>query len=292
MDEKKFGRKYKLTIKLLDGTSFIVELPFTIEFDITRNTLTSANVASIRVYNLSEEKREKIRKNINDFGNQKLIELQAGYGNKLSTIFSGYVTQAWSVREGTNFVTNMESFDGGFAFNNSAIDMSFPSGTTQKDVAKGFIDSMSKDGIKMGAIGNFEGTLSRGNSYSGNTIDILKQTTGGSLFIDNNKAYILQDNECLEGPIPLINKASGLLGTPVREQTIINFDMLFEPGLFLAQQIKLESETGKNFNGNYKIISLKHRGMISDAVCGTAITTVGLFSPYETNALTTVSVVQ
>jgi hypothetical protein len=37
--------------------------------------------------------------------------------------------------------------------------------------------------------------------------------------------------------------------------------------------------TEPQLNGQYKVVSIKHQGTISDAVCGDAITTVGLFNP-------------
>ena len=49
----KFGRNYLLTVQDDVGVLLsTVTLPITIEFDITRNTLASANVCQIRLYNL------------------------------------------------------------------------------------------------------------------------------------------------------------------------------------------------------------------------------------------------
>jgi len=285
----KLGRNYKFSVQSVGGSTLLIELPFTIEFDITRNVLTSANVASIRIYNLNENHRGQIRKNLNDYGVKKLAELRAGYGSNLPIIFSGNISQAWSVREEINFITQIESFDGGFAFANSVTNSSLPEGSTQETVIDTFMKNLEAYGVQKGAIGSFPGSLSRSNSFSGNTTELLKEQTGGNFFIDNGKAYALNDNECLAGPVMLIDKNSGLLGTPVREQTILNFDMLFEPRLFIGQKIELKTnEKEKNFNGEYKIISLKHRGIISDAVCGSAITSVGMFAPLGSEELKTV----
>jgi hypothetical protein len=280
----KFGRNYILTVETQNNDLLIIQPPFTIEFDITRNILTSANVCSIRIYNLSQNNRNKIRFNIMDIGLFRSVQLQAGYGPNLPIIFSGNITQAWSVRESVNFITAIECFDGGFAFANGQTNTVFPSGTSQQDVIATLAGSLPH--ASLGVIGNYPGSLSRGASYSGNTADILRDITGGGVFIDNGKVFCLGDSECREGEMLLINSSSGLLGTPVREQTILTFDMIFEPRLTVAQKIQLQSATAQNFNGFYKIISLKHRGMISQAVCGDAITSVGMF--YGTSALTTV----
>ena len=282
---RKFGRAYTLQVGTANGQTITIQLPFTVEFDITRNTLTSANVCSIRIYNLSANHRNQIRFNIMDTGDYRPVTLQAGYGQNLATIFNGSITQAWSVREGTNFITTIESFDGGYAFNNGLTNTTFPSGTSQTTIIKTLAGSLPN--VAVGSVGNYPGSIGRGNAVSGNTMDILRDLTGGGVFIDNGKVNCLGDSECLPANgIAVIDSSSGLLGTPIREQTILNFDMLFEPRLVVGQQIQLNSSTGANFNGFYKVISVKHRGMISGAVCGDAITTVGLF--YGTQALSTV----
>jgi hypothetical protein len=287
----KFGRTYRLAVDtqnvqfIASGTQLIVEPPFTIEFDITRNILSSANASSFRIYNLSPNTRNQIRKNISDYQDLRKINLKAGYiGSNLPVVFDGNITQAWSVREGTNFITQIESFDGGFAFANGLTATSFPEGTDQNTIIETLIASLPA--VTPGIVGDFSGALSRGNAYSGSTPELLRELTGGGFFIDNGKAHALKNNECLAGELQVITAESGLLGTPVRENTILNFDMIFEPRLLIGQIIELQSSTDVNFNGLYKIISLKHRGMISETVCGDAVTSVGLWN--GTKALLTV----
>jgi hypothetical protein len=202
------------------------------------------------------------------------ISFSAGYGDNLSLAFIGDITQAWSVREGTNFITQIACFDGGFAYVNAVTSDQFPGSTPRRAIIDSLVKSLPT--VQPGAIGAFDGTTARGSSLNGNTTDLLREATGGGFFIDLNKAHCLNDNECLESDVPLINAQSGLLGTPVKEATYINFDMLFEPGLKVGQLIRLESQTADHFNGTHKILSLKHQGMVSEAVCGEAITSVGL----------------
>ena len=286
VDAGKFDRNYSLSVGTQNGGVLTIEPPFTVEFDITRNILSSANTSSIRIYNLSQKNRNQIRKNVTDYDDQRSVILQAGYGTNLPIVFSGNISQAWSVRESVNFITQIESFDGGFAFANGITNTTFPAGTPQEVIMETLLDSLP--GVSVGALGSYPGQISRGNSYSGSTTDILGELSGGGFFIDNGKAYCLGNSEVIDGAIQIINAQSGLLGTPVREQTILNFDMLFEPRLIIGQKIQLQSLTDTNFNGFYKVISLKHRGLISPTVCGDAITSVGLF--YGTKSLDLVDV--
>lgn len=270
----KFGRNYSLSIQTDDSGGFLlVQPPFTIEFDITRNTLSSANVCQIRIYNLSLKNRNQIRFNVYEYATFKAIELRAGYGTNLPVIFSGNITQSWSVREGVNFISQIECYDGGFAFTNGVTNTQFPAGITQHTVIATMAATLPH--TKVGAIGSFPGTLSRGNSYSGNTVDILRGITGGGFFIDKGRANALGTSEYIAAPdgTTLVNSQSGLLGTPILENNILRFDMVFEPGLNVGERIVLTSITGMNFNGSYKVTGVKHRGMISESVCGSVITT-------------------
>lgn len=275
----KFNRRYLLFIQTQDGSTLEVQLPFTIEFDITRNVLTSANVCQIRIYNLNKRNRNQIRFDISNYGELRGIELRAGYGDNLPIIFSGNVSQAWSVREGNNFISQIECFDGGYALANGTFDQQFIEGTPQRTILENMLTKLP--GVTPGVVGEVEGEISRGNSYSGNTSDLVGQLAPNKFFIDNKKAHVLGDSECLKGDIDLINSDAGLLGTPIREQSIINFDMLFEPRLIIGQFINLASSTDDSFNGSYKVISLKHRGVISEAVGGDAVTSCGLFKGVE-----------
>lgn len=269
----KYNRNYILLIQRKDGTTLRITRPFTVEFDIHRNSLSSANVCQIRIYNLAPNNRLQIRKDQYDWGDLRTIAFSAGYGDNLSLAFSGNITQAWSVREGNNMITQIECFDGGFAYVNAVTNDQFPKNTPQESI----IDSLASSlpGVTKGAIGSYPGQISRGNSYNGSTTDILGTLTGGGFFIDNGKAHCINDGECLETSIPIISAQSGLLGTPVLEAQYVNFEMLFEPSLKVGQLIQLKSQTGEQFNGTHKVLSLKHRGVISDAVCGDAITHVG-----------------
>lgn len=270
----KLGRNYFLKVQTLEGDFIEIRPPFTLEFDVSRNILTSANQAAMRIYNLSPTNRSALRKDVTDYDLRVDLSLQAGYGQNLPTIFQGTVKQAWSHRQKVDFITEIEGLDGGFAMVNGFSNQAFGAGEPNVSVLRRLMNDLP--GVQPGTIGNFPGTLVRGASYSGRTADLLAELSDGSFFIDNGRANLLGDNECLVGEIDEITAATGLLGTPIRELNILRVEMMFEPRLILGQKIKLESSTANNFNGFYRVISLHHRGTISESVCGDALTQVGL----------------
>ncbi len=289
----KFGRSYSLEIGTGQPDEVItVEPPFTVEFDITRDYYASANTAQIRIYNLSEKTRNKIRKDVSTYDNFRSIVFKAGYGTNLPIVLKGNITQAWSQREGVDSITTIQCFDAGFAFVNGNTEQQFISGTPQKQIITDLVKSLGTYDVKVGAIGDIKGNITRGNTYSGNTTNILKELTGGGFFIDNGVAHVIGDDEYIEGDTLVISPASGLLGTPLLEQTIVHVDMLFESRIKLCQRVQLQSLTGSRGSalganeltqkdlkdGFYRVISIHHRGMISESICGDAVTNLGLDS--------------
>lgn len=255
----------------------------TIEFDIDRNILSSASDATIRIYNLSKTTRNKIYKDSYSTNLYQKIQLRAGYGSNIPIIFKGNVRQASTAREGTNTpVTTISCYDGGFEFVNAYFQNNYKKGVPVSKILDEILSSMSQT-LTKGKISDYSETLPRGNSISGNSADLAASLSSNGFFCDLETVHCLKDNDCLPGSIKVINSSSGLLGIPQREKLVLNIDMIFEPRFMIGQLITLESITDEKFNGPYKIVGIRHQGMISDAVCGNLTTTVSLW--YGTNIL-------
>ena len=272
----KFGRKYTLAIEVAGGQRTEITLPLTIDFDVRRNSMSSANTANFRIYNLGERTRNLIyfdRYNISEF---RAIQLRAGYDKFTPLIFNGTVRQAYSYREGVNMVTDVECYDGGFQMVNGFTSQTIGIGTTATEVVRSLAASLP--GLSASPIvGAFNTINKRGEVLFGNTWQIIGQKTGGLANIDNGQVKALQNNEVITGEITEISSSTGLLGSPKRGDALIEFDMIFEPRLTIGQVLELKSSTNRIFNGRYKVMGVQHRGTISDAVAGTAVTTVSLW---------------
>lgn len=274
----KFGRNYELRVQATGGgPDVIIKPPFTVEFDIQRHRYSTATISTIRIYNLSETNRKKLRKNQIDFGMRKHMTFKAGYGDQLSNILTGNVMQGHSVREGNNYITTLQIFDGGFAYANATTSKQYTENTPYKAVCTDLVKSLSEYDISLGSIGDIQGNSGRGLSLSGSTIQNITELTNGNFFIDNGVAHCLQQNECVPSALKKITSDTGLLGTPVREMTYLDLDMLFEPKILAGQKVEVESSTNKDSNGVYQVISIRHRGIISESVngdCSTSLTLV------------------
>jgi len=70
----KFNRSYSLVITNTDQvTVTYIRPPFTVEFEVYRNSFSSANIASFRIYNLAPATRSQILKDQYDFGSVRPI---------------------------------------------------------------------------------------------------------------------------------------------------------------------------------------------------------------------------
>lgn len=272
---EKLNRSFRLSVEVDGGNTIEINPPFTIEFDIARNLLSTGSSSSIRIRNLSRTVRDLIRKDRNSWNVPRTVELAAGYGNNLPVIFRGMIQYAHSQRQGTDIVTMIEAQDAGFVLLNAQVDKSYPAGTPRRTIVDDLVRSLGPY-VKPGVIEGVEGTIPRGNTISGNASDLLKSILGEGFFIDNGVLNAIGDDTALEGAVQVIESGSGLLSSPVREETIVYFDMLFEPMLLLGQYVELNSSVEPKLNGGYKIVSLKHSGTISDAVGGAITTNVGL----------------
>lgn len=279
----KFGRTYSMKIQIDDNLESVeINYPMTLEFNIVRNTFASANTASFTIYNLGETRRRQIFHDRYETFKYRQIILQAGYSSTqntpLSTIFQGNVRSAYSYKRKENWTTVLDAWDGGYAILNGQVSESIAPGRSVSDVLTTLIKAMPN--VSMGTVDVPAIQTARGSALFGNAWDIVRRLSGNNTaYIDNEKVNIVTQGTYVtpaEG-IPLITSATGMLGTPRKLGALIEVDMIFEPRIFVNQHVQLESlET--YYNGQYAVMGITHRGTISGAICGDAITTLSLWS--------------
>jgi hypothetical protein len=280
------------------GDIIEISYPLTIEFSINKTMSSGANMMNLRIYNLAEKTRAQLMQdpyNMVDFGSGKRyrkVILNAGYGKNIPTLFVGNMTNAYSYRQGVDVITEITAFDGMYGQLNSQTSKTFAAGTAKTTV----LDSLYADLIKVNKgittdIGS--DVLKRGLIADGNTFNIIKENFGeGSfnnngtqssittrqIFIDNEQINLIAWNDYIDtGSVYVINSDTGLLGTPIRRETSLECEILFEPSLILAQLVELKSTINKNFNGAYQVWSIRHDCTISGAESGNATTHLQLY---------------
>ena len=277
---QKWTRNYRLTVQVDENAKDYVDItmPLTVSFHIKRSVNSTANTASITVLNLSENTRRKVFLDNYKFMYYKGVELRAGYGEDIDDmlIFKGNIQSAFSRRNGVNYETTINALDGGFAYVNAMSNRQFAKGTTDKQAIKALISDLKGYYINPGHIGNLNSTLTRGNTISGSTLDLINTYSDGNFFIDLEKMNCLLKNEGFYGNIRVIDAKCGLLGSPLREEAYLTFEMIFEPRLQIGQFVEIKSQTESIYDGTYKVVGIEHSGIISDAQSGQCKTKVSL----------------
>jgi len=277
----KFNKTYTLTITQSGEPDIVISYPLTIDFNIQRSLKGSAGAAQFRVMNLKPDTRDRLRQDKTEFTFDRVATLKAGYGDNLKTVAVGQIREANSVRNGTDYVTTIDTVDGGFGFSNGRIDVTYSKNTEKNEIIDGLIKSLSKQGIEKGVVSTFEGQISRAQVLSGSPTDILKDIAiqeGANFYIDNNRVFFLKSDEVIgtQNTVIEFKSSTGLLGTPRREGQYIRIDVLFENSVHVGQVISLQSTTTPLFNGQYRVHEVYHSGTISGSESSKVITTVGM----------------
>lgn len=289
---QKFSRVYRIDFEignlikvgaydkpvLLDTLS--VEYPLTAQFNISRTMSSAVNTAFVQIYGLSPLTREKIYKDRYDVTRYIKMEIYAGYENGMSLVFSGYIKECQSTRKSgaTEFITQIDAWDGGLGMYLGEDNNTYPSGTAYQQILADLSSNMF--GVNVGKISDnlsIEKPL-RSITFNGKTYEDLRTYTKDNLFIDNGTInFIDTETEVIDGNIGVISVDSGLLGTPERRNTNIIVEMIFEPSIVLGQELELVSQKLPYLNQTYKVLGVSHDGIISGAKGGSMITRLELF---------------
>lgn len=276
----KFLRNYELDIELdpQTGQSVRVNYPLTVNFSIIKHTLASANTATFTILNLKETTRRQIYQDRFDIKTYRRIRFSAGYGTDLSVIFEGNIRIAQSYRNGVNWETRIDAFDGGYGMINGFSTLTFSSGERLENIIRTLAQDLPN--IETENVSSFPLTIKRGRVFSGNTYNLLKGVLDldtHEIFVENEKLNIIGKNQYIEdGGIRLISAETGLTDTPVRRDARIELSLVFEPKVKVGQIVEVESRETIN-NGLYKIVGVSHSGIISESVSGDCKTNLSLY---------------
>lgn len=273
----KFGRNYRLTINPQDGGPLIIiSMPLTLRFTVQRNSMASLNNCLLEIYNLSQNLRNRIFQDRNTL-QYKTVTLEIGY-ETLYTVFSGYIYEASSARDGQDIVTLIQARDGNFEINTTQVFQTYANGKTLSDVFK-FLIGQFPSTLTLGAVGGFDDKITRPIVLNGNAWNLIKQYSLNQCFVDLGKVFVIKNNETVTGQIPEINEQTGILETPRRDDGFLTVTTLMEPAVSMGQQVNLKSVIMPVYNGNYKALGVLHQGIISNAVNGACRSIFNLQAP-------------
>lgn len=247
-------RNYQLRVGVGSQAVTVVP-PFRIAFSVDKSVGIGLNKAKIRVWGLQQSTRLKLIKD--EWSRDYIpIELMIGYQGKLELLFRGSVRIGEMEREGADFISSMECFDGG-------VDVANGFTNTVVNSKKGAVEAALSDmpNTKSGAITK-SGTLVRPVVLIGNSANLIERQLDEDeeFFIDNEQLFVINRDEVRSSYAPLVSAATGLMNTPVISKGKLSFDTMINPTLKLAGLCKIESKYNPEVDGVYRIDQTNYAG--------------------------------
>ncbi len=285
----KLGRTYKMQVQG-QYLKWAPQFPLTLELDVQRSTFASANKATFTLYNLQLAARRDIYFDRFVQDQRLRVTLQAGYSAAppLPVIFQGDIRVAWTERRGVDWITQIECFDGGFAFYNAFANVALKPGWSMNSAAKAITAPMAKYGVTLGKVSTIQVSGTAPLVKVGNAWDALKSIVpgDGQLFVDNGVCNILNPEDYIVTPtIPVISSKTGLRGTPRKQGNLTTIPMIFDPQYIVGQLVALESLESWLNSPRLKVVGIHHYGKISGTQGGDLYTDLTVFSGYNPSSL-------
>lgn len=277
---KLFDRRYKLTIDGASGQKGVEITDLDIGFRISKSTKKQPNKCEIQVYNLSPDTRGKIegrRDRLGKLSNPVRCDLEAGYADGMSLVFSGDLHTIYTDRQGPDWVTHLASADGLTATRQANVSFSVKRGTGVVDTLK----KLGREFVKTGSvkIGNLdkvvgsakiegmgstfpEGTVIDGPAYD--ELCRLAESAGFEVSIQHGALQVKERGKAVAEKAIDLSADSGLLGSPKVEANqdpgktkasdrFVTVETLMIPGIFPGRKINLDPED-KAFRATYECI--------------------------------------
>ena len=283
-------RQYELRVNDKSGKGYVID-NLHIEFTVTKssNNKQCPNKASIKIYNLSEERQKWFETPFIEVG------LFVGYvGLGIHNIFSGQVTVAGTQKQGNDTITEIQLDSLYTQLNSARLTKTAPAGSSVKQIIETVASTMpvvktvfSGENIKKAFVDGYPmiGTARQVLTELSEAFDlewqvdqqILYITDAGKSYLeDKTKAYVVGENSGLiERPYyDNIEKRRGK-GDKLKEaRKGVKLKILLNPAINAGSMIKVDFG---DFTGFYKVERVTHKGGIytedwtTDIVCGTIV---------------------
>lgn len=270
----KWGRYYEIRIKTPEDELITIKPPITFIMEVSRDMRAAVNNANLTIYNLAPETRNRIYKDLYTFQLRWQISILAGYGEtELYELFRGNMEEAYSLKQGTEWITTIKAYDGSFQIHNGFVNETITKDVSMKETIKRVIHTMPE--MLTGVLGApAEGESARGKVVVGNSYDVIQGLTDKQAFIDGETLYVMGEDEVLKGDAFVLESDLNFT-TPKRRDAYLELDTLFSPEIRVGHIAEVRS-LEKRYDGQYKVYGIKHAVTFSEVQAGDAVTTVSL----------------
>lgn len=237
-------------------------------FSVQKNLAWSANTASVKIWNLSQEKRNRIK----DYGDQVIVS--AGYSEDTGEqlLFIGNTTQVSHAYEQPEIITTLDCGDGERILNQKHISVSFKENVPVRQVIETIAQQMELTISEFTPTDNV--VYEQGFEFIGmgkNAIDKTVARLGLKWSVQNSKLQIIPLFGTTSKPAVEINADTGMIGIPQRftdkraalylggPKTGYIVTTTLRPDILPGDLVNVKSQR-IGLDGPYSVYSIKHEG--------------------------------
>lgn len=290
-----FRRAWKVQIDTLDVSNLAIE------FKINSTIKSEPNKCVLTVWNMTEDHRAQLQKRNRPLGatSSKIVgipvQIEAGYIDNTSVLFSGDLREVASQRDRTAWKTVLSGDDGGRAYREARVNLSFSTGTPigvilqQLCSALGIGTGNAADFTAGAQIAGIGSTIPHNWTASGNAAKELTRLTasmGLTWSVQRGALTLAKKGQPLNLGAIQLSPTTGLIGSPEasidssvslgnpqqfaanatakvakppkpKDTSILKLKALLIPGLVPGRKIVLQS---RSFNGGYYITEVEYVG--------------------------------
>ena len=225
---------------------------FDIDFDIKEEEKNKATIATVIIYNLSEETKLKIRKGLD-------ITVMAGYEEMNGVIFNGVIDLDTTTRDGADFATKIIATQNNRQYTNTIINRQFKAGIKASEIMKQ-LESISNYTVIIRELAkdtNYPSGKAFSNRLS-NVVNILARDTGTIAVFTNDTIEFKLPNKAYTDILTLGAK-QGLISVARKEQAndkkdskveMYEIESFLVPIIKIGQLLQIESTT---YTGKAKV---------------------------------------
>jgi hypothetical protein len=236
-----YGRKIELMVGQKQFVNELGKDGLTINFDVPFDDDKEPNVATIQIFNLSDQTIHGIKKGAP-------VILNAGYQNDAGSIFLGFVEKPTTQWQGVDKVTEIKAVDGSESWLRTTIKRTYKAGISGKAIIS---DLLGMTGLEIGSFNLPTDRLYRGgktiNTTLSKAIAEVAKDCGAKTHVTRGKIFI----------------------RPKNEGQTIGFVIDREHGL-IASPTPIEKEAGEGKNkktvSGWKVVSLLNHRISTDAI--------------------------
>jgi hypothetical protein len=242
-----------------------------ISFSIAKSIHYQTNTAIIKIWNIGQDKRNKI------IDYNALVILFAGYENDggLSNLFRGYTTSVSHIYDFPDIITILECGEGERFINNSRVALSYSGNIPAKTIISDIVAKMGMRLIEFTASSNLVYRQGFSGIYMGKVVlkTVCDKLGLEAIFVGEDQVRIVTQGQTGSSPPFQINSNTGMIGVPQRftwrnlepyraanaPNTGYKVNIALNPLIIPGSTITLDS-THIDFKGLYLVRTVRHEG--------------------------------